>query len=171
MVIKLKLLNMAYRNKTYVAFDGDNDMWAYRFMKGWNALDSVDFNFHDAHSINELTDRASDETYIKRVLRERLVNSKSFILLLGEYTKTLRKYIPWEIDIAIELDIPIVVVNLNKENRVDYTLCPTRLQKYTSIHGPFKKDFIKLALEDFSTKYDEYKKEYSGPCWYTTFDN
>ena len=31
---------MAYRNKTYVAFDGDNDMWAYAYMKGWKQNDS-----------------------------------------------------------------------------------------------------------------------------------
>jgi len=28
---------MSYRNKTYVIFDGDNDMWAYSYMKGWKA--------------------------------------------------------------------------------------------------------------------------------------
>ena len=27
--------NMAYRNKTYVAFDGDKDIRYYRLMKAW----------------------------------------------------------------------------------------------------------------------------------------
>lgn len=26
---------MSYKNKTYVIFDGDNDRWAYAYMKGW----------------------------------------------------------------------------------------------------------------------------------------
>ena len=46
---------MGYRNKTYVIFDGDNDMWAYRFMRGWNAQDHMDFDFYDAHDIRPLT--------------------------------------------------------------------------------------------------------------------
>ena len=36
---------MSYRNKTYVIFDGDKDIWAYGRMKGWKALPTVDFNF------------------------------------------------------------------------------------------------------------------------------
>src|SRR5256885_319221 len=102
---------MAYRNKTYVAFDGDNDIWAYRFMKGWKVQDHIDFDFHDAHSISELTVRAQDEAYIKRILRERLRNSKHFILLVGESTRYLKKYVKWEIEEAISLDVPIIVVN------------------------------------------------------------
>ena len=26
---------MSYRNKTYVIFDGDKDLWAYAYMLGW----------------------------------------------------------------------------------------------------------------------------------------
>ena len=47
---------MAYRNKTYVAFDGDNDMRYYQLMKAWNQNDSTSFNFHDAHDINSARD-------------------------------------------------------------------------------------------------------------------
>jgi hypothetical protein len=42
---------MAYRNKTYVIFDADNDMWAYGYMKGWKSNENLDFNFHDAHDL------------------------------------------------------------------------------------------------------------------------
>lgn len=161
---------MAYRNKTYVAFDGDNDMWAYAFMKGWNSLDHVDFDFYDAHSIKELSAYASNEQYIKRILRERLENSKHFILLVGESTKNLRKYVQWEIDLAIELDLPIIVVNLNKKNRCVPELCPVSLRNHVAVHGPFKKDYIKKAMDDFSAKYYHYKKKFNGPVWYSDYD-
>ncbi len=46
---------MSYRNKTYVIFDGDNDMWAYAFMKGWKQNDNIDFSLYDAHDIRPLT--------------------------------------------------------------------------------------------------------------------
>jgi len=161
---------MAYRNKTYVAFDGDNDMWAYAFMKGWNALEHVDFDFYDAHSIKELSAYASNEQYIKRILRERLENSKHFILLVGESTKNLRKYVQWEIDLAIELNLPIIVVNLNKKNRYIHELCPVNLRNHTAVHGPFRKDYIKRAMDDFSAKYYHYRAKFNGPVWYSDYD-
>ena len=53
---------MSYRNKTYVIFDGDKDMWAYAYMKGWKQSEHIDFDFHDAHDLQPLTDRASNDT-------------------------------------------------------------------------------------------------------------
>jgi hypothetical protein len=86
---------MSYRNKTYVIFDGDNDRWAYAFMNGWKSNENMDFNFHDAHDIGPLTDRAYDDT-IKARLRERFSNAKQAIVLVGENTKNLRKWVPWQ---------------------------------------------------------------------------
>ncbi len=51
---------MSYRDKTYVIFDGDKDMWTYAYMKGWKQRENIDFNFYDAHDIRPLTDRAFD---------------------------------------------------------------------------------------------------------------
>lgn len=163
-------MKMSYRNKTYVAFDGDNDMWAYGFMKGWHTLDSINFNFEDAHGIKELTNNAQDETYIKNVLRERLKNSKQFILLVGEYTKNLRKYVQWEIEIALNLDIPIIVTNLNKINGLDYSRCPVTLRNHLAVHIPFKLECIKHAMNDFTSNYNNYKRIYSIPIKYSQFD-
>ena len=43
---------MAYRNKTYIAFDGDKDIRYYWLMKAWkhNSTDFFkQFEFYDAH--------------------------------------------------------------------------------------------------------------------------
>ena len=79
---------MAYRNKTYVAFDGDNDMRYYNLMKAWKQSDSTDFNFYDAHDLNTARDSSQTDS-IKRKLSERMANSKIFVLLLGEKQNTL----------------------------------------------------------------------------------
>ena len=81
---------MAYRNKTYVCFDGDNDIRYYNLMKAWKQNDNTDFNFYDAHDLNTALDSSSEET-IKRKLKERLNNTKIFVILLGEHTKNLTK--------------------------------------------------------------------------------
>ncbi len=90
---------MSYRNKTYVIFDGDKDMWAYRFMRGWKAIEHLDFDFQDAHDIKPLTDYASEETF-KRRLRERFSSAKQVIVLVGENTKNLYRFVRWEIEVG-----------------------------------------------------------------------
>jgi hypothetical protein len=46
---------------TYVAFDGDKDIWAYRYMRGWSANKRIDFKLLDAHDLDNMTDRARGE--------------------------------------------------------------------------------------------------------------
>ncbi|WP_204435287.1 TIR domain-containing protein [Amphibacillus cookii] len=48
------------------------------------------------HDINNALDTSTEET-IKRTLRERMSNSKFFILLVGEHTKYLYRFVRWEI--------------------------------------------------------------------------
>ena len=87
---------MAYTNKIYVAFDADNDIRYYRLMQAWKHNDNTSFNFYDAHDLNNLRDGSSEET-IKNKLAERLRNTKLFILLVGDNTKFLYKFVRWEI--------------------------------------------------------------------------
>ena len=47
---------MAYRNKVFISFDGDNDIHYYRLMRAWKQNDYTDFNFFDAHDINTARD-------------------------------------------------------------------------------------------------------------------
>ena len=70
---------MAYRNKTYICFDGDTDMRWYRMMEAWKDNDNIDFNFANAHDLNTARDSSKEES-IKKQLRERFVNSKKFIV-------------------------------------------------------------------------------------------
>ncbi len=86
---------MAYRNKTYICFDGDKDMAYYRLMTAWNANDGFSLNFANAHDLNSARDTSNEES-IKRQLRERFSNSKLFIVLIGESTKFLTKFVKWK---------------------------------------------------------------------------
>src|SRR6266700_6835285 len=117
---------MSYRNKTYVAFDGENDMLAYRMMQAWKEKEHIDFDFYDAHDLNSARDTSTEES-IKAQLRERMANAKQMILLVGEKTKGLRKFVPWEIELARKKDIPIIVVNLNKKRVYNPALCPAAI--------------------------------------------
>ena len=77
---------MAYRNKTYVCFDGDTDMAYYRLMQAWHQNDNSPFSFYNAHDLNTARDN-SQEASIKAQLRIRLQNSAEFIVLIGANTR------------------------------------------------------------------------------------
>jgi hypothetical protein len=133
----------------YVAFDGDKDKWAYAFMKGWKTNDRVDFDFEDAHDLDAMTSRAQNEAYVKANLKERMKKSDALVVIVGEGTKNLYKFVRWEIENAIDLGLPIIVTNLNNKTRMDPDLCPAILRDLSAAHIPFKKDAIKHALANW----------------------
>ena len=150
---------MAYRNKTYVAFDGDSDIRYYNLMKAWKQSDKSDFNFYDAHDLNTAWDTSTEET-IKRRLRERMAHSKVFVLLVGESTKYLYKFVRWEIDMAINhYELPIIVVNLNGLRKCDNDRCPPIARDTLSIHIPFGSKIMQYALENWPAWHSQYKNE------------
>ena len=145
---------MAYRNKTYVCFDADLDIKYYRMLTAWSENDKFDFEMYNAHEINNLRNSSNEET-IKRKLLERLKNSKVMIVLVGEKTKNLYKYVRWEVEKAIELDIPIIAVNIVKDSnekynrKLDTENCPTILKNCTALHIAFREKVINIAIQNW----------------------
>lgn len=157
---------MSYKDKTYVIFDGDNDKWAYARMKGWNALENIDFNFEDAHDVYAMTSRANDEDYIKANLKKRFNDASQVIVLIGESTKNLYKYVRWELDVALGLDLPIIAVNLNGKRNQDNLLCPPIIKDKYVVHIPFKMKIIKYSLDNFPSEYRRRQSTDTGPRYY-----
>ena len=139
---------MAYRNKIYVAFDADNDIHYYRLMQAWKQNDGTPFDFYDAHDLNNLMPWSTEQT-IKDKLQERMRNTKVFVLLVGEKTRHLYKFVRWEIEQAINRDLPIIVVNLNGKRYKDEDLCPAVLDGELAVHVSFNQKIIALALDNW----------------------
>src|SRR6266567_3550432 len=127
-------------------------MWAYDFMKGWKENEHVDFDFHDAHDIKPLTDRASEDT-VRQRLRERFSSAKQAIVLIGENTKNLYRFVRWEMEVAQDLDLAIIAVNLNGKRSYDAHLCPPILRDKYAVHVSFKMKIIQYALDHFPDEY------------------
>jgi hypothetical protein len=142
---------MSYRNKTYVIFDGD-DIKNYHLVLAWKSNQNIDFNFHDAHESRGIrTD--SEEDSVKRGLRERFKNASQAIVLVGEHTRYLYKYVRWEIDVAQSLDLPIIVANLNGARRYEEVSCPPILRQKNAVFVSFSPKIIRYALDSFPTFY------------------
>jgi hypothetical protein len=162
---------MAYRNKTYVCFDADNDMNYYTMMCAWKENDNIAFDFRNAHDLNNLRKTSSEDT-IKGKLRERLANTKVMIVLVGEHTRHLYKFVRWEIEYAIEKEIPIIVANLNGSKTYDPTLCPPILKNELAVHIPYGQKTLDYALNHWPKEHSESNiqiflgKENAGPRIY-----
>ncbi len=138
-------------NRVFVGFSSTDKQY-YDFMKGWKANGKMDFDFIDMQLDRSI--QSQDESYIKRILREKITNSGTFIQLIGEDTKSKHKYVRWEADIAIEKNCRLICVNLNGSRRVD-EMCPPILKNKGAMFVPFKASIIKYSLDNFSKKDDD----------------
>jgi hypothetical protein len=149
---------MAYRNKTYVAFDADNDISYYRLMKAWKQNDNTSFDFYDAHDLNNMREWSSEET-IKSKLQERLRSTKVFVLLVGSQTRFHYKFVRWEIEQALKRDLPIIVINLNGSRSIDTENCPPILRDKLALHVSFNSKIIEKSLTAWETLHYNYKRQ------------
>jgi len=157
---------MAYRNKTFVSFDGENDMHYYRLMEAWKQNDNTPFNFYNAHDLNTARDTSTEES-IKAQLAERMRNSKIFVLLVGEKTRYLYKFVRWEIEQAIKRDLPRIVVNTNGKRFMDNQRCPPIIHEELAIHVSFNVAIMQYALENWPASHENYKAQgKKGPFYY-----
>ena len=136
-----------YRTKTYIAADWTGDKDAVDQLYKWNDSDYWSLHFVDAHDLTQSKD-TSLNCSIKSSLKTRLDASKTFVLIVGEDTKSLRSgscaycdsyssyygrcnrgysvdyrsYINYECEKAVDADIKIVV--LYNSTKVDKSKCP-----------------------------------------------
>lgn len=148
---------MAYRNKTYIAFDGDNDMHYYRLMTAWKAHDGFSLNFHNAHDQNTARDSSQEES-IKRQLRERFANSKLLVVLIGESTRYLTKFVKWELEVALRLGLPVIGVNLNGSRQMD-DRCPPTIRDQLVVYISFNHKIIEHAMAHWPDEFHRLRSE------------
>ena len=151
---------MAYRTKTYIAADWSGDKEAVDQLHKWNDSNYWSLSFTDAHDLTQARD-SSLNCSIKSSLALRLDASKTFVLIVGSNTKTVRSgscqycnsynswtsacargmsvnyrsYIEFECEKAIRDELKIVV--LYNATTVDRSKCPDAI-KYVGTHVAMK---------------------------------
>lgn len=133
-----------YKTKTYIAADWTGDSDAVNQLHKWNDSKRWGLSFQDAHDITQSSD-SSKNCSIKASLRSRLDRSRTFVLIVGNGTKTRRSgecnycvenskcgstsnksYIEYECDKAVRDGIKIVV--LYNAAMVNKNKCPDILK-------------------------------------------
>ena len=143
---------MPYRTRTYIAGDWDHDKEAIDKLYQWRNSKFWFFDFIDAHEYTQARD-SSLNCSIKKSQKERLDRSKTFVLIVGEYTRKVtagscqyctsnnsylgycvrghrldfRSYIEYECEEAIKADMNIIV--LYNSNFIRKEWCPMVLRE------------------------------------------
>lgn len=78
---------MAYRTRTYIAGDWTNDKEAIDQLYKWNNSNYWGLDFVDVHQFHQSKDSSLDCS-IKDSLRERMDTCKTFVIVVGNKTKT-----------------------------------------------------------------------------------
>ena len=157
---------MAYRNKVFVSFDGDNDIHYYRLMQAWKQNNRISFEFFDAHDINTARDTSKEQT-IKRRLSERLSNTKTVVSLIGEHTRYLYRFVRWELEQAVSKNIPIIGANLNGTRWQDPNLCPPIIRDELVLYVSFQPAILQHALTCWPAEDRELRsRNQKGPRYY-----
>lgn len=152
---------MTLRTNTYIAFNADpetGDMRSYNLMKAWKEKHEINFDFQNAHDLNTVREGTSEAT-IKAKLKQRMDTAKLFVLLVGTNTKYHHKFVTWEIELAIEAGIPIIVCNINGEKSHDDELCPTALKNQLAIHIPFRADVLQYTFTNWPSSHVSLRAE------------
>jgi hypothetical protein len=88
------------------------------------------------------------------------------IVLIGEKTRYLTKFVKWEMEVALSLDLPIIGVNLNGSRTRD-TRCPPIIHDELVVYVPFGHDIIEYAMDHWPDSHRSNKsKGLSGPYHY-----
>lgn len=132
----------------YVAFDGDNDIHYYRLMCAWHVNPHHEFTFYDAHDLQQSRDSSQEET-IKRSLHERLKKAGCFVVLIGDHSRYLYRFLRWEMEQALTLNLPIVGVNLNGRRSRDDERCPPIIYDELVLYVGFHQAIIQKAIDDW----------------------
>lgn len=168
---------MAYRNGVYAAFDGqgktnpsESDIRYFNLLKLWTK--GEDFKYIDSHQkTNAVRDTSKEET-LKRVLRERLSNSKVMILILSNDTNYDRGFLNYEIEKALDYyRLPLVITYPRVEGKIEHqwTTLEKRWPKalkerlndksridLSCLHITFNKEQISRALNYMSVHNKKY---------------
>ena len=81
---------MHYRTRTYIAGEWDGDSKAIEQLYTWNAGNKWNLHFVDAHAFKQCYDSSMPCT-IKDNLADRMSHSKTFVLVVGNNTASVRK--------------------------------------------------------------------------------
>lgn len=154
---------MAHKIKIYVSFDAD-DILYYNMLQAWCDSDTQEI-FHQTLNIAENTSQRIVDNLVKS-LSEKIEKACCFIVLVSDHTTSSGSQLKLEIEKALELDKPIIVVNLNGKRSIDTDLCPSSLKDQFALHLSFNAKIIQKGIDTWPVFYEKNKRDKSGAFFF-----
>lgn len=132
--------------RTFVGFSS-TDIRSYWLMQAWKENQHIDFNFADCQLDKEIN--SENELYIKSKCRERIGMAGTFLVLIGQDTRSKHKYVRWEMEVAKEKGCRIIGVNLDGSRQMIDATCPPIIKDIGALFVPFSPKIVAYALENF----------------------
>lgn len=94
-------------NKTFISFRGEDEfeVWSLRNLSEFK---NVSFVMDDISLRNAVN--SDDNYYIRRVIRPKIESCNICLCMMGENTYRSRKWVPWEIKLALEENKPVIAM-------------------------------------------------------------
>ena len=101
-------------NETFISFRGDDEfkVWSLRNLSEFR---NVSFEMDDV-SLRKAID-SRDDNYIRSVIRPKIKNCHICLCMVGENTHRSRKWVPWEINLALEEGKQIIAMRFKDTPR------------------------------------------------------
>lgn len=159
---------MAYRNGTYVAFDGQgttnstqSDLKYLGLLRSWNNSKDYELTFSDSHLKTYQVMDTSQKCTLQNRLMERMHNSKNMLLILSNTMNYDRGMLNFEIEKAVDVyELPVIVAYTGFNYLLDARAYSNRWTKVLEnrigngslrdIHITFKEKAIMNAISQFS---------------------
>ncbi|MFC4348849.1 TIR domain-containing protein [Kordiimonas lipolytica] len=159
---------MAYRNGTYIAFDGlgqtdpsKSDFRYYSTIQAWSSKKHIEFKFVNSHEKTYAVRDSSQRSTLESRIRERLAKSKNCLVILSDKTRSSGSMLSYEIEQAVDrYELPLIITYpgfnivskpILLKNRWPEALTE-RVHQETAyaIHIPFKKGAILDSISQFT---------------------
>lgn len=125
--------------KTFISFRGD-DKFKVWTLRGLAEFKNITFEMDDV-SLREAI-QSRDEYYIRSVIRPKIKNCEICLCMVGENTYQSRKWVPWEINLALEERKPVIAMRFKDTPNA---ITPSVLSNNGIV--PFDWDINKLFLK------------------------
>lgn len=156
---------MLGKKKVFVCYNHEKDKAYFDMLESWCCEEKINFIYQ-----NVIQDALnSPQVLVARMKNtiEKMRNINAFIILVSENTKNLNNSMLIEVNTALNLDIPVIAVNVNGLRYIDGNNCPFILRDKHVLHISFNSKIIEKAIEAWPIYYNNHKEdEEKGPRYF-----
>ena len=160
--------------KIFVAFDGAEDLEVFNKLSQFKDSEGNNYIFYNCYDLKKKIDKEPDDN-IKEGIYKLIDESDLAVIIISKKTKSMRKFISWQVMYLRNSDHPTICLNLTPIRSVDFSLIPAKLKRGNlSLHIPMEEKVFELAVKnwpDMNKKFVQKKKKGNFRFPLTIYEN